>query len=303
MHIGIGLSGGRIERLLQDAQQAEAEGFEFCSVANIFSHEAITTLALAGSQTERIRLVTAVVPTYPRHPMTMAQQALTAQAAARGRFTLGIGLSHQRVIEGMYGLSYDRPAVHMREYLEVLLPLLRGEPVDHQGEQYTFRGQIAARDADPVSCVVAAMAPVMLRLAGEETDGTILWMTGEAAVRTHVTPRITRAAEAAGRPAPSIYCGLPMTLTSDEQAARSKASELFANYGTLPSYRAMLDQAGADQPGDVAIVGDEASLRQQLGALRDAGVTHFYGAPFDDGTDSVARTREFLASVVSDYAK
>lgn len=302
MQIGIGLSGSRLERLVADARQAEAEGFEFCTMPNIFSHEAITTLALAGAQTERIRLVTAIVPTYPRHPMTMAQQALTAQAASRGRFTLGVGLSHQRVIEGMYGLSYDRPAVHMREYLEVLLPLLRGEPVDHQGEQFTFRGQIPTRDADPVPCVIAAMAPVMLRLAGEQTDGTILWMTGEPAVRTHVAPRITRAAEAAGRPAPAIYCGLPMTLTNDEQAARAKASELFANYGTLPSYRAMLDQAGADQPGDVAVVGDEASLRGQLKALRDSGVTHFYAAPFDDGAGSIPRTREFLASVLSDYA-
>lgn len=301
MNIGIGLSGGGIERLISDARQAEVEGFEFCTVANIFSHEAITTLALAGARTGRISLVTAVVPTYPRHPMTMAQQALTAQAASGGRFTLGIGLSHQRVIEGMYGLSYDRPAVHMREYLQVLLPLLRGEAVDHQGEQYTFRGQLRIADANTVPCVIAAMAPVMLHLAGEETDGTILWMTGAEAVRTHVTPRITRAAKAAGRSAPAIYCGLPMTLTNDERAARQKASELFANYGTLPSYRAMLDQAGAEHPGDVSIVGDEASLRKQLEALTDAGVTHFYGAPFDDGTGSTERTREFLSSVIFEF--
>jgi 5,10-methylenetetrahydromethanopterin reductase len=303
MRLGIIAIGGRLEQLLDDAGWAEEAGFSTYATANIFGHDAIGSLALAAARTERIELMTAVVPIYARHPMAMAQQALTAAVASGGRFTLGVGLSHQVVIEGMIGMSYERPGAAMREYVDVLLPLLRGEQVTHEGERYTFRGMLRAPDARyPIPCLIAAMAPVMLRLAGERTDGTVLWMTGAKAIREHVAPKIRRAAAGAGRPEPRIVCGLPIALTSNARAAREAADRQFENYGRLPSYRAMLDKQGAATPGAAALVGDEAALDAALRELEESGATEFNGAPFDAGDGSVERTREFLASRAAERA-
>ena len=144
MRIGamIGADGTKssINAVVQLGKDIEAAGLDHVWLANIFSYDAITALALIGRETERVRLGTAVTPTYPRHPAAMAQQALTTAAATDSRFTLGIGLSHKVVIEDMFGLSYAAPAKHMREYLTVLMPLIRGETVSHNGEHYRVNG-------------------------------------------------------------------------------------------------------------------------------------------------------------------
>jgi F420-dependent oxidoreductase-like protein len=227
----------------------------------------------------------------------MAQQALTAAAAAGGRFTLGIGLSHKIVIEDMFGLSYERPARHMREYLEVLTPLLRGEPAKFEGEQYRVNASLAVAGAGTVPLVVAALGPVMLGLAGRFSDGTITWMTGTRTLETHIVPVIRAAAQKAGRPEPRIIAGLPVTLTSDVEAAREKMDQTYAIYGTLPSYRAMLDREGVERPGGVALLGDESALRAQIRGLEAAGVTDFQAAPTEIEPGSGQRTLEFLASL------
>lgn len=298
MKIGVVTFGsGGILGMAQEAKEAEDAGFDLFVVPSIYGHDPLSVMAVAGTQTSTIRLMTGVAPTYPRHPSAMASAAMSAGSASGGRFTLGIGLSHKVVVEGVYGMSYDRPAAHMREYLDVVLPLLAGEAVEHRGEQYSYRGALRMRDAVQVPVVIAAMAPVMLRLAGERTDGTILWMTGAQGIREHVAPRINRAAEAALRAAPQIVTMLPVALTSDPQGARQKANEQFENYGRLPSYRAMLDKSGAEGPGDAALLGDEASLRGQLAELKESGATSFAAWAFEDGTGSKQRTREFLASL------
>ena len=298
MKIGVvTLGSGGILGMAREAKEAEDAGFDLFVVPSIYGHDPLSVMAVAGTMTSRIRLMTGVAPTYPKHPAAMASGAMSAGSASGGRFTLGIGLSHRVVVEGVYGMSYDRPAAHMREYLEIVLPLLAGEPVKHEGEQFRYTGAFRMTDLVPVPVVIAAMAPVMLRLAGERTDGTILWMTGAKAVREHVAPRITRAAEGVGRPAPQIVTMLPVALTGDVSGARAKANEQFESYGRLPSYRAMLDKSGADGPGDAALLGDEASLRAQLGELRESGVTSFAAWAFEDGTGSKARTREFLAAL------
>ena len=301
MRLGIftGSTGpaAKVTDVVADARQTEAEGFASFAMANIFSHDAMGALTLAAAQTERIELMTAVVPTYPRHPHAMAQQAVTVQAAGGGqRFVLGIGLSHAVVIEGMFGMSFDRPARHMKEYLDVLLPLLAGERVQYQGEQYKGNLFLEVADAEPVSCMLAAMGPAMLRLAGARTDGTILWMTGAKAVETHIAPAMNAAAREAGRPDPRIVVGLPILLTNDADAGRESAAQQFANYGNLPSYRGMLDIEGAAHPADVALIGTEEGLEASLRRLIDAGATDFGAAAF--GTEEErARTRAFLAEL------
>ena len=287
----------KVTDVVADARAAEAEGFATFAMANIFSHDAMGALTLAAAQTERIELMTAVVPTYPRHPHAMAQQAKTVQAAGGGRrFVLGIGLSHAVVIEGMFGMSFDRPARHMKEYIDVLLPLLAGERVQYQGEQYKGNLFLEIADAEPVDCMLAAMGPAMLRLAGARTEGTILWMTAAKAVETHIAPAINSAAREAGRPDPRIVVGLPIMLTNDADAGREAAAAQFANYGNLPSYRGMLDIEGAAHPADVALIGTEEGLEASLRRLIDAGATDFGAAAFGSEEEQ-SRTRAFLAEL------
>src|SRR5207244_6763753 len=298
--IGIGDIGGSpadVDGLVAQAKRAEAEGFASGWFANIFGMDAILAAAICGRETSRIELGTAVVPTFPRHPVAMAQQALSAQAAARGRFTLGIGLSHQIVIEGMFGFSFAKPYSHMKEYLAVLGSLIRTGNVSHAGEEYRVNAQIAVPGATPCPILVAALAPRMLALTGREADGTITEMTGLRTIRDHTVPRIREAAATAGRPAPRVVVGLPVAVTRETAAARTSAAHGFQIYGALPSYRRMLDLEGVEGPGDVAIVGDESAVGEQLERLAEAGGTDFLGIPFrvDGDADAPARTRALLA--------
>ena len=299
MRIGLGIGGRSIAEAVANAQAAEADGFASVWFSHIFGLDAMTACALAGNATERIELGTFVVPTFPRHPHAMAQQAASTNDAAGGRFTLGIGLSHQVVIEMMFGLSFAAPAKHMEEYLAVLLPLLREGKVAHSGDLFRVNAHIEPNGApNPPSVVVAALGPKMLQLTGAQADGTATWTTGVKTLADHIVPTITKAAEAAGRPAPRIVAGLPVCVTEDPDAARELAAKQFAVYGTLPSYRAMLDREGAATPGDIALVGDEDAVAKQVAQLADAGVTDFGASLYGSG-EQIARGRALLAEVAA----
>jgi 5,10-methylenetetrahydromethanopterin reductase len=275
-------------------------GLDSAWASQIFGYDALTLLAVVGREVPDIELGTAVVPTYPRHPVMLAEQALTVQAAIGGRLTLGIGLSHQVVIENVFGLSFDRPARHMREYLSILTPLLLGEQVAFTGETLkaaTFGPLEVNALAPPV--LVAALGPTMLALAARLASGTVTWMTGPATIESHVVPVISQAAAEAGRGEPRVAVGLPVCVTSDVAAAREKAAEVFAIYGGLPSYRAMLDREGAGGPADVAIVGTKDEVSTQVRRLADIGASDFVGAPFgtaDEISDSVGVLAELAGS-------
>jgi len=225
----------------------------------------------------------------------MAQQALTAQVATRGRFTLGIGLSHAFVIEDMFGLSYAKPARHMREYLSVLMPLLEGRPVAFQGALYQVNAELRFPGVERVPVLLAALGPVMLRLAGNLADGTVTWMTGPRTLETYIGPRIRTAAQEAGRPMPRVVAGLPIAITNRPDRARAVAGEVFAIYGTLPSYRAMLDREGVLSPADIPLVGDAGTVEAELRRLAEIGVTDLLAAPFEADTGAMERTIDFLA--------
>ena len=271
-------TGNGIDDIIEFIKTAEQKGFNSIWLANIFGVDAVMALALAGAQTQRIELGTAVTPTYPRHPLALAQQALTANAACAGRFVMGIGLSHKLVIEDIMGLSYAKPASHMLEYLQVIAPLLRGEPVSFQGEEYTVNGALDVPGATPVPLIVAALGPRMLEIAGTWADGTVTWVTGPKTLESHIIPAIGKAAETAGRSAPRIVCGLPIAVTDDVAGAREKVGKSLKMYGMLPSYRAMLDREGVAGPEDVAIIGGAGEVRDRIGQLRDIGVTDFNAA-------------------------
>ncbi|MGH7859767.1 MAG: TIGR03564 family F420-dependent LLM class oxidoreductase, partial [Candidatus Binatia bacterium] len=258
--------------------------------------------AFVGRATSRIEIGTAVVPTYYRHPFAMAQQALSTQTAARNRFSLGIGLSHRIVIETMMGLSFAKPYTHMKEYLAVLAPLVREGRVSYEGSEFRVTANLSIAGVKPCPILLAALAPKMLALTGEVADGTITWMTGEKTVREHTAPRINEAAARAGRPAPRVIVGLPVSVTEDTTRARESAGRVFQIYGSLPSYRAMLDREGAEGPADVAIVGDEDAVGEKLERLGEAGATDFLAAPFPVGPDpraSLERTRALLGRLAT----
>jgi len=285
--------------MIEQVQKAESDGFDAVWVANIFDVDAITFLAIAGRETSTIELGTGVVPTYPRHPTAMAQQALTAAAASGGRFTLGIGLSHKVVIESMFGLDYSKPVRHMREYLSVLNPLLAGEQTMFRGEEYRVAARIQVQGASKPPVLVAALGPQMLKLAGKMSDGTITWMGGPKYLADVAVPSIKAAAAEAGRPAPRIVSGFPVAVTADTAAAKTSAQAVFAVYGTLPSYRAVLDVEGAADASDVAITGSAAEVEKQIRALAASGVTDFNAAVFPVPGDAgaTARTYELLSAL------
>jgi 5,10-methylenetetrahydromethanopterin reductase len=288
MRIGlfVGVTGPiTLAAALGAASQAERAGLDSFWLPNIFALDALTSLAAIGAQTERIELGTNVVPIHPRHPMALAQQALTTSVLTGGRLTLGIGLSHKFVVEGMFGLSFEAPSRYMGEYLSILQPMLAGEAVHFEGAVLRTNGQLTVTDAHPVPVLLAAMGPRMLQLAGTMTDGTLLGWAGAKTVREYAAPAIRAAAETAGRPAPRIGTAIPICVTDDVDSAYRLASELFAVYKDLPSYRTILDREGKATVADVALIGSEERVGEQLAELADAGVTDFaaavYGAPDD----------------------
>ena len=279
-------------------ERAEAAGFHTAWAGQMFGHDALTLLALAALRTHRIELGTWVLPIQPRHPVALAQQASTVQSAAAGRLVLGLGVSHAEVVEKRLGLAWRAPIQHMAEYLDVLLPLLRGEPLDHGGEQYRVSLQLDTAGAPP-PVFLAALGPRMLELAGARADGVALWLCGERALEGFALPRILAGARAAARPAPRIACGLPVAVTADAARARTSAEAFLARSAKLPAYRRVVAREGAASPGELAITGDEAAVAARVARLAALGVTDFTAVPFpvEGDPDAVDRTWQCLSEL------
>ncbi|HEU5328810.1 MAG TPA: TIGR03564 family F420-dependent LLM class oxidoreductase, partial [Thermomicrobiales bacterium] len=300
MRLGIMLLGGgpSVSELLARIERAEEQGFQSIWLPNVRGADALTVLALAGGRTSRIELGTFVVPTYPRHPAALAQQALTTQVATGGRLVLGIGLSHRVTMADALGFDFDHPIRHMRDYLRTLGPLMTGEPVEYSGPEIRINGyQISVPGATPPPVLVAALGPQMLRLTGTLADGTAIWMGGARYLSEHAVPIITAAAREAGRSAPRIVAGLPLCVTANAAAARDFANQTYARYGQLPSYRAVLDKNDAALPADAALIGTAAEVRAGLDALASAGATDFaasvFAPPGEDTAATFALLREY----------
>jgi F420-dependent oxidoreductase-like protein len=292
------IGSGTIDDVIGEVRQAAADGMHTFWAPQIFSHDTLTLLALAGREVPDIELGTAVVPTYPRHPMMLAQQALTVQAATAGRLVLGIGLSHQIVVEMMWGLSFDKPVRHMREYLSVLLPMLDGKSVSFNGEEFRVNAAASVAGGSRPPVLVAALGAQMLRVTGTMADGTATWCVGPKVLADLTIPTLRQAAADAGRPEPRVVCALPISVTDDVDAARKQAAKVFAVYDTLPSYKTMMNREGVDGPGDLAIVGTEAEVRDQLDELAAIGVTDFNAGIFTSDPEEIARTKAVLQSML-----
>lgn len=297
-----------VEELRSTARWAEESGLATGWLPHLpWGLDALVAINVAGAVTSRIELGSAVAPTYPVHPMGMARLALSTNAAIGGRLALGLGPSHPSVIETMHGLSYDRPALHTREYLGILRKAFAGTgQLEARGEFFNFSSMFAVPGQSEPALFIAALAPLMLQIAGELADGTILWMADEHAITDHVLPRITRAAAAAGRPAPRIVAPLPTCITDDIDGGREQAARAFAAYAQIPTYKRILARGSGGEPAAVALVGTEDSCYERLRRLREVGVTDFVAAPFPFGADkaaSIERTRAFVAAMAAEFHK
>lgn len=304
MRIGMTGGGTSVEKIVEQAKRAEADGFSSLWYASVVGGDPLVPIAIAGRETSRIELGTAVLQTYPCHPLLQANRVASVVAAmGRPGFTLGIGPSHEPLIRGVYGLSYDHPGRNTEEYVRIVTALLRGEAVDFDGRDWsTHSAGRAVAPAHRVPVLVSALGPRLLRVAGEIADGTVLWMAPPRAIEKHVAPRIHAAASGAGRPAPRIVAGLPVAVHDDEAEARSAAVANSTAYAGMRAYQRILDIGGAAGPAEAAIVGREASVRAQLQGLLDAGATDIWAAVFpagDDRSASVRRTTDLLRELVS----
>jgi F420-dependent oxidoreductase-like protein len=301
MRIGLTAQGSTAD-IVDQARSMEAAGFSSLWFASTTAGDPLVALAFAAAATSSIEVGTAVLQTYPCHPLLQANRATSVVDAAGRGFTLGIGPSHEFFVRGVYGLPYEHPGRNAEEYVQILTALLRGEAVDFDGESWTTHsGEKMAPVTHPVSVMLAAMGPRMLRVAGELTDGTMLFLAPPRAIETHIAPKLHAAAAAAGRGAPRIVAGMPVAVHDDADEARSAVAATFATYDTVPAYRHVMDVGGVTTVADMAVVGTKATVRRQLQDLVDAGATDVWPVILPVGGDpagSMRRTREALAEMV-----
>ena len=306
MKIGLGagpLSGGpaNLQGQVDDIVRADEDGFASIWFNSSNGIDPLTVIARAGRRAPRVEFVTGVLPIYSRQPLLMAQQALSANEATAGRFILGIGLAHPESVPIMWNSPFDRPAKFMSEYLDVLLPLLEDQQVQAAGEMIITEASLRFPGITAPAVMLAALGPRMLKLAGSRTEGTVLWVTGPKAIRTHIAPRLREAADAAGRSAPRIYTALPITVTDDHDAALNATAKQLGSYGRLVNYRRVLDIEGVEGAEEVALIGNESEVESQLRELADAGATDFAAAitrVSKDDSETVPRTRALLKSLI-----
>lgn len=263
----------------------------------------VGALSVTGRHTSAIELGASVVPTWPRHPFALAQQALTAAAATSGRFTLGLGVSHRDMMTEKLGLAMDRPLRHMDEYLEVISPLLSGERADFTGELYDVHAELSVTAGGPVPIILAALGPAMLRLAGRRASGIITSWVGPRTLAEHTIPTLTEAAAAAGRPAPRVIVALPILLTDEADAARDQLAEQAAFYNDRPAYQAMFERSGVSGPAELAIFGDEALLDRALSRLESLGASDFVAQLMPIGHPAMSRTLGYLSTWQQEHGR
>ncbi|MCW2517161.1 MAG: class F420-dependent oxidoreductase [Mycobacterium sp.] len=286
-----------VEATVRNLAEYREEGFGRVWMSQMpYEADLLTVLAVALREVPDIEAATGVVPIQNQHPMLMAQRALTVSLISGGRLILGLGMTHQAITEGMWGIPWDKPVRRLNEFLDGLLPLLAGEPAAATGEIFTTRGALMIPGAPRPDVYIAALGPQLLKIAGRRTSGTCTWMTGPKTLAGHVGPTLRQAAADAGRAEGSVrvVAALPVSVTDDVDGARKQAAELYAMYGVLPSYRAMLDREGYAGPEDAAIIGDEATVKDRLDELRTAGVDEYVAATFDASAEGRARTRAAL---------
>jgi F420-dependent oxidoreductase-like protein len=305
-----GDSARKVTRMLDEVEWAEAAGLDSVWVPQVPNDfDALVAVSMMGTRTSRIEFLTAVVPLQAQHPIALARQALSTHAVTGGRLALGVGPSHHWIVQDMLGLPYERPASYTRDYLEVLGAAVGGsKSVDIENDSFTVHNPLDLAPVAPLPVLVAALGPVMLRIAGEHADGTVLWMADERAIADHVVPRITKAADNAGRPAPRVVAGIPVCLcsTTEVDTARERANRILAEAEVSPNYQRLLEHGDIRTVGDLLAAGDEAAILARFRRFADAGVTDLsvrllpIGTNRDELIASKERTRDLVAGLAAE---
>ncbi|WP_189153226.1 TIGR03564 family F420-dependent LLM class oxidoreductase [Lentzea pudingi] len=287
-----------VEAVVDEAAEAAGHGATSVWMGQRLDYDAIGLAGLVGSRVPGIDVGVSAVPVFARHPLLVASQAQTTQAAVGGRFHLAVALGAPPIVEQAFGLPWERPVARLREFLTVLGPLLRGEPVEHEGELITARSllptHVPGASATPV--LVAAMAPKALRIAGELADGTVPYLAGPRVLAEHIVPAITAAA--AGRPAPRVVTLVPAAVTTSPDARRTMAEGL-AFYTRFESYRRVLALNGTENPADLALIGDEDTVAAGLRAYAEAGATEIVLTAHHDLDAATQRRTRRLAGTLA----
>lgn len=306
MSIGVSLNtkagvDNYVDAIVELARAAAAAGVRSAWFGQRLDYDAITLAALVAREVPGLHVGTSAIPIFARHPVLVSSQAQTAQAATHGRFHLGLGLGARFAVEPTFGLPFDRPVGLLREFLTALRPLLETGEADFHGERLTAapRMPAAVPGAKPtVPVLVAAMGPQALRASGELADGILPYLASPRVLGEHIVPAVTKAAEAAGRPAPRIVAFVAGALTSDLEGARAKALADMAFYDQVPSYQRVLSLAGVQRAAELAVLGDEAELASAVRSYHDAGATEVVFTQTDlSGPEDQRRTVEALGAL------
>lgn len=309
MQLAAAIEAGRsLEEAVERAVLAERLGYHSVWSSQLpTSRDTMLVLAAYAAATSRIRLGTAVLPIYQRHPTQMAQAALTLDEMSGGRFVLGVGISHQVTVETMWGLRLEHPVQAMREYLGILRETITAGATSVEGAHFTARSAYQAPRNEQLPIYVAALGARMLELAGELADGVSLWMCSPEYVRDHVLPHVRAGRERAGRGMDGfeVMAAVPVALSNTPAEARGAFRKTVERYAALPFYRAMLDASGfAEELGRGEIseamldalsgIGDAAAVKRILDRYREAGVTLAALGPLprSAGTEGVEATLE-----------
>lgn len=287
MRIGLWIDELRpFPEVVADIEGAAAAGYDTAWVGDRAGWDALTLLAAVGDR--GIDLGTAVTTTYPRHPLALAAQALTTQAATGGRLVLGIGPSHAPLVEGRYGLPFDRPGTHTEEYLEILRPALAGAAADLDGRVLSGHGGVTAPGVAAPPVLLAAHGPRLLRLARDRADGVLSTWTTPRGVADLLRPAVGDTAQ--------VVASVVVALTADPDGTRAVVGSAFGAADGLPSYRRWLDRQGLAGAADTIVAGDERVLAESVRAFADAGTTELTVVPVG-GDEERARTAGFLATL------
>ena len=303
-----------VDNVVALAQTTEQLGFHGMFLGTAFGIDPIMALAYAGTQTSRVSLGVAVVPTWPRHPQVLAQQAATANAMCQGRFRLGIGPSHAPVMARL-GIPFDRPISHLREYLTIVRTLLAEHKIVHEGERFKVQGMLDVEGGGTPPVLLAAMREQMCRLAGSHSDGVLPWLPSADYVASTIVPNVQRGADDAGRSAPPVIAEVPVALTSDLDELRAMAARDLFIYPMMPFYRAQWEAAGvplgdrtvaggwSDEMIEASLLyGDEDALAAKIKMYFDAGADEVVVSPYGVGDEPLAN-RDDCLRVLSDIVQ
>lgn len=296
MTLGVALdastSAHQVDASVALAREAAAAGVRSAWFGQTFGADSPQLAAIVGREVPELQVGTSAIPIFGRHPLVVSSQAQTAQAATHGRYHLGLALGTKLLTETGFGIPYDRPIARLREFLTALRQLTDTGTADFHGELLTAHTPLPARvpGADGgVPLLVAAMGPQALRVSGELADGILPYLAGPRALEEHIDPAVTKAAEAAGRPAPRIVALAYGAVTDDPETVRAKATENLAFYEQFPSYARVIELSGATRASDVAVFGDEKAFAAEVRRFRDAGATEVVFAGTDSAGDASRR--------------